>query len=81
VFGVFGFMAGIDIMPEALYIVFKSNFIDGELWMITNMGIEMKNVSKPVNRILLRYGIEHFDYLREVKGWFGLRWHTRYIRR
>ena len=74
-------MAGIDIMPEALYIVFKSNFIAGELWVIANMGDEMKNVSKPVNRILLRYGIEHFEYLREVKGWPGLRWQTRYIRR
>jgi len=74
-------MAGINIMPEALYLVFKSNFFVGELWIITNLGDELRNVSKPVNRILLRYCKEHFDYLREVRGWPGLRFQTRYIRR
>ena len=74
-------MAGIDIMPEALYLVFKSDFFAGELWIITDVGVELRNVSKPVNRILLRYCKEHFDYLREVRGWPGLRFQTRYIRR
>ena len=79
--GVFGFMAGIDIMPEALYLVFKSDFFAGELWIITDLGVELKNVSKPVNRTLSRYCKEHFDYLREVRGWPGLRFQTHYIRR
>ncbi len=78
--GVFGLMAGIDIMPEALYIVFTSNFIADEPLCSSQISL-LRNVSKPVNRILLRYCKEHFDYLREVRGWPNLRFQARYIRR
>ena len=78
--GVFALMADNYNMPKTLHLVFDSGFIAGELLNISNIGDELRKVSKPMKGTLSLYSRQYFDYLREVQGWHSLRWQPRPLR-